>query len=337
MPPSPTSRKFPNKLRSNRGSNMIGYRNILWSTIFFLVGFYIRGIVDFYSVIDRQQQQQDIQQTKDKNQFSSLEKMLPDERTDDRTHWCVIANKFLPRTTRGHFDHFPHASEIILPCWSYFVKNEVTKRCGFALASKNFFLPAWIKELVDAMGCQIKQSDQGLPKSNIADFVPSDDIQYIPNYYLLRPRLDYFRYLDHPEHAHMLRRLFVNDECIATMKGNDKPWQIGIIQRQGARRFDNLNEIFETLVQDIPEANITITDFKFKTVKEQATWFATKDVIIASHGAALTNSIFITPGTIVLQMYPPGYFLQTLEVRLYSNGFCYNLFPFLNLMVMFFT
>ena len=206
-----------------------------------------------------------------------MEITLPDERTDDRTHWCVIANKFLPRTTRGHFDHFPHTSEIILPCWSYFVKNGVTKRCGFALVGKNFVLPSWIKELVDAMGCQIKQSDQGLPKSNIVDFVPSDDIQYIPNYYLLRPRLDYFRYLDHPEHAHMLRRLFVNDEYIATIKGNDKPWQIGIIQRQGARRFDNLNEIYETLVQDIPEANITITDFKFETVKEQATWFATKD------------------------------------------------------------
>lgn len=225
-----------------------------------------------------------------------------------------MASKFLPKTTRGHFDHFPHTAEIILPCWSYFVKQKVTDRCGFALANKSYILSPWIKELVDAMGCQVKKSDSGLPSNNIADFVPQDDVQHIPNYFLLRPRLDYIRYIDHPEHAHMLRRLFVSDEYIKEVKGDSKPLQIGIIQRDGARRIDNLDEIYETLKKDIPQGNITITNFKFKTVKEQATWFATKDMVIASHGAALTNSVFITPGTIILQMYPPGYFLQTLEV-----------------------
>lgn len=238
--------------------------------------------------------------------------------SDDRTHWCVVASKFLPKTTRGHFDHFPHAAEIILPCWSYFVKENVTDRCGFALVNINYKLPPWIKELVDTMGCHVKQSDYGLPKDNIVDFVPAEDIQHIPNYYLLRPRLDYIRYLDHPEHAHMLRRMFVSDDYIGSVKGNGKPLQIGIIQRDGARRFDNLDEILKTLKNDIPEASIIVSDFKFGSVKEQATWFATKDMVIASHGAALTNSIFITVGTIVLQMYPPGYFLQTLEVSLFE-------------------
>lgn len=322
---------------------MARLKGILKSTILFLIGFYIRGIVDSYSVQQRFHNADDdrmvtqeavsggayhksfiqndynyddlhLEQGNGKESFFVEEEVEPQ---DNRTHWCVVTSKYLPKTTRGHFDHFPHAAEIILPCWSYFVKQNAVDRCGYAIANQNFKLPSWIQELVDAMGCKV-QYGKGLPKgSHLADFVPEGDVQHIPNYYLLRPRLDYIRYLDHPEHAHMLRRLFVDDDYIKQMKGDGKLKQIGIIQREGARRFDNLDKILRTLHKDIKEsqANITVTDFKFKTVKEQASWFATKDMIIASHGAALTNSIFITPGTIVMQMYPPGYFLQTLEVR----------------------
>ena len=309
-------------------------RYTIWSIILFLLGFYTRGFVDllfsfqrigFTSNVDSlkkidkktfikqywQQKGDEIDLTS--NSVTSNSKTRGNDHMG-RTHWCIIASKFLPRTTRNHFDHFPHTSEIVLPCWSYFVEQGVTNRCGFAIASNNYKFPQWIKELIDAMGCEIRESDKGLPKDNIVDFVPADDVQFIPNYYLLRPRLDYIRYLNHPEHAHMLRRLYVDDEYIAQVKGDGKPIQIGIIQRQGARQINNLDEIHMTLKQDIPHGNITVTDFSFKTVKEQAIWFATKDVIIASHGAALTNSIFITPGTIVMQLYKPGYFLQTLEV-----------------------
>ena len=319
---------------------------LLKSLSLFLFGFYIRGIIDFYSIQKHLQQEVDdanyivglgipVRHHTISSLNHDLSHVLSDddlqgevtteqmrtkkqqEPSDDRTHWCVVAAKFLPKTTRGHFDHFPHAAEIVLPCWSYFVKQNVVDRCGYAIASQSFKLPSWIQELVDVMGCKV-QYGSGLPKgSNLVDFLPERDVQHIPNYYLLRPRLDYVRYLDHPEHAQMLRRMFVDDEYINQIKGDGMPKQIGIIQRNGARRIDNLDTILRTLHKDINDskANITVTDFQFKTVKEQATWFATKDMILASHGAALTNSIFVTPGTIVMQMYPPGYFLQTLEVR----------------------
>ncbi len=316
-------------MRSDRGRlpKMNRVRDYLRLIVIFLLGFYLRGIIDVHSwntkgddgVTDYYTQSISNAIVGSHHDVEGQSQFQPgnDQRGDTRTHWCIVAGRYLPKTTRGHFDHFPHAAEIILPCWSYFVRENVVDRCGYALAGENFALPPWIKELVSAMGCKVEHSMDGLNKNGTAGFVPANDIQHIPNMYLLRPRLDYFKYLDHPDHAHMLRRLFVDDDFIANSKGNGKPFQIGFIQRKGARRIDNLDQIYRRLKQDIPEANITITDFQFDTVKEQATWFATKDFIIGAHGAAITNSIFITPGTIVMQLYPPGYFLQTLEVSFY--------------------
>jgi len=304
---------------------------VVQSMIIFSIGFYIRGIVDFYflhTTFDHVDLAVNLKpaQVQGQVEHQAIPNMQVSTGThttnnhSNQTHWCIIASKFLPRTTNSHFDHFPHSSEIILPCWSYFIKQNVTNNCGFYLAGERFVLPKWTKEVVEKMGCKVKMQTQGVPKDNIIESIPVDDVQYIPNLYLLRPRFDYFHYLDHPEHATILRKRFVSDDTIANAKGNDKPLQIGIIQRPNARRIDNLIEIEKGLQRNIPNGNITITNFTFSTVEEQATWFATKDMIIAAHGAALTNSIFVTPGTIVLVMYPPGYFLQTLEPLIEQSG-----------------
>jgi hypothetical protein len=81
-----------------------------------------------------------------------------------------------------------------------------------------------------------------------------------------------------------------------------------------------MEDICNALQQALPDANINMTEFEFKTLKEQAWYFASKDIIISPHGAALTNSIFITPNTIVLQMYPDGYFWQSLEPLIEQSG-----------------
>lgn len=175
--------------------------------------------------------------------------------------------------------------------------------------------------MLDTMGCDIiyDEDGDGMDENGFVAELKSD-IQYIPNLYLLRPRLEYIRYLNRPEHAHALRRLFISDEYIATKKGGGKPLQIGMIQRPKARRIDNIDEIKNGLQKAIPSAQINCTNFEFNTVKEQAEWFATKDVVIAAHGAALTNSVFITEGTIVMQMYPPGYFWQSLDPLIEQSG-----------------
>ena len=87
------------------------------------------------------------------------------------------------------------------------------------------------------------------------------------------------------------------------------------------RRVGNLQEIVELLQSSYPHnSTAEISLFDNMTLQQQAEFFATKDVIIAPHGAGLVNSIFCTPGTLVMQIYPPCFFLQTLDPLIEQVG-----------------
>ncbi len=229
-----------------------------------------------------------------------------------KTHWCVITRTYIARNPSKHFHHFPHAAETLLPCWSYFYEQGLTDSCGIELRLGKHTLSSWNRELIeDAMGCKI-MSDENPGKKG--------DIGFKSNLYHMRPRFEYISYLNSPEHAHALRRNIISDDDIAKVKGKGKPFQIGMIQRPESRHIDNLQEIRDAIQVALPDAQIDMTDFKFTTMKEQAWYFASKDLIIAAHGAALTNSIFITPKTIVLQLHSSGYYYPSLEPLIEQAG-----------------
>lgn len=239
-----------------------------------------------------------------------------------KKHWCVVTLKYLPKTTLKHFSHFPHSAEILLPCWSWFMEQDATENCGYFF-HHTLTLSSWSRELIESMGCEIKTSKDSsdIQEDGTVVVLPQDDVQFIPNLYLLRPRLGYIRYLNDASHAHALRRKLVNDEYILSKKGPGKPLQIGMIQRRESRRIGNFEQIRDALQSAISSAEIITTDFaEMTTVKEQAEWFATKDVIVAAHGAAVTNSIFITQGTLVMQLFPPGYFWPSLDPLIEQSG-----------------
>jgi len=288
--------------------------SMLWSIFMVCIGFFLHGLISGF-------QESSVSHTNDFLAATMAVEPSRNQPMAGKKHWCVVAAKYLPATTRGHFDHFPHAAEIVLPCWSFFMEQEATDNCGYYFASgtRAFQLSSWPKELIDTMGCEIKYGN-GIEESGFVNDIPKDDVQYIPNLYLLRPRFNYIRYLNHPLHANALRRLFVSDDHILSTKGHGKPLQIGMIQRGASRRIDNFDQIKNAIQEAIPDGNIITTDFTFGTVREQAEWFATKDVIVAAHGAALTNSIFITQGTIVMQLYPPGYFWESLDPLIEQSG-----------------
>ena len=57
-----------------------------------------------------------------------------------------------------------------------------------------------------------------------------------------------------------------------------------------------------------------LTKFGFKSiapesmsVAEQISLFATAEVVIGAHGAALTNTVFCSPGTKVIEIFAPDY------------------------------
>ena len=172
------------------------------------------------------------------------------------------------------------------------------------------------------MGCRVKYSKEPLPENGVSPLSDPTEVQHIPNMYLQRPRYGQMIYLDHPEDAHALRRRVISDSLIdKKQSGNGNPLRIGIIQRTRSRVITNLDEIVTALQDKLENCVITISELKeAPLLRQQAEWFATKDVIIAVHGAALANAIFVTPGTIILQLYPPNFFWQSLDPLIEQSG-----------------
>jgi capsular polysaccharide biosynthesis protein len=95
-----------------------------------------------------------------------------------------------------------------------------------------------------------------------------------------------------------LRREFLNDSIIGLQKK-----QRIFISRKQRRRVINEDELVAVL-----------TKFGFKSiapeslsVAEQVSLFAAAEVVIGAHGAALTNTVFCSPGTKVIEIFTPDY------------------------------
>jgi len=55
-------------------------------------------------------------------------------------------------------------------------------------------------------------------------------------------------------------------------------------------------------------------------LKDQILWFATKDIILGPHNEHFAHSLWITPGTVVLQMYPTAYYFPLFEPLIEQVG-----------------
>ena len=66
---------------------------------------------------------------------------------------------------------------------------------------------------------------------------------------------------------------------------------ITILQRDGRRYFVNFNEVVVHTIQQFPRASVTVTSFENKTIPEQIDLLKHTDILIATHGAGLTNVV----------------------------------------------
>jgi len=100
--------------------------------------------------------------------------------------------------------------------------------------------------------------------------------------------------------------LMLADNQVATLA------QIGIVNRTGTRQIQNLSGIrdaIEEALKDKMSVSISVQTLDGLTLQQQAQWFATKNIIIvAAHGAGLTNSLLIQPNTTVISLYPQDFY-----------------------------
>jgi len=114
---------------------------------------------------------------------------------------------------------------------------------------------------------------------------------------------------------------FLRDSFLPHKASTQTPERI-LVARKNAVRRKLLNE---------SALSLGLKEFGFETVyledcsfQEQMALFANAKIIIASHGAGLTNVAFCTAGTHVLELFPPTYVNQGFWTMSSNNGLVYS-------------
>jgi hypothetical protein len=91
------------------------------------------------------------------------------------------------------------------------------------------------------------------------------------------------------------------------------------ISRKARRKLINENEV----IQVLKEFNFDIIEDTSKTVAEQIMLYKNAKVIIGPHGASYTNIINCAPGTILIELFPGGYYPDYFRSLSSALGFKY--------------
>jgi len=248
-----------------------------------------------------------------------------------QTAWCVLDDDNLGKS----FYHFPHTLQVLSKCWSYFMmerRKYGVKSCGFfynVINRKNFNynkISPWAKDLIKAMNCsKIVRKSKSTPKPPDTDdsyylkwtsrwFQEIEDVAPIQES-VLRKRKEGYSKLDE----------FANRTLV-----------IGLVQRRPRlkhcdsvpapkncvhyREIINLKKIQQALAKNFPSAKVRNTKFKNMDLVEQASWWWHKDIVIAAHGAALSNVMFMRPHTAVIEIFPTNYEKNMFQVLMKDVG-----------------
>ena len=230
-----------------------------------------------------------------------------DPPTPIHTAWCILDRN----NTNSHFRHFPHSLQSLAPCWSFFCRT-AAPQCGIYIQHPPRFvwkqMSSWTRQLVEHMGCRIVvQSQPDISRSVIR----TGDVQYrVPDRQVLT-----YAFFEKPEHVQQLQARVLGNTTVTKTKTD--AIRIGLLQRiqehpkHPSRIFLNLPEIRSQLQTAFPDAVVEESDMLHFTLKEQARWWHDKDVVVAAHGAAITNGIFLrnhnTTAATLIEVYPDGF------------------------------
>ena len=96
----------------------------------------------------------------------------------------------------------------------------------------------------------------------------------------------------------------------ATSSVNWRAPAIGFLQRGRSRRVTNFDKIEAVLAATVANATFDTVCFETMPFANQTRWMSSHDVVIAAHGAGLTNAAFIRPCAIVMELFPPNYYVS---------------------------
>jgi Glycosyltransferase 61 len=233
----------------------------------------------------------------------------------ETTVWCLLDHN----NTNSHFRHFPHALQSLAPCWSFFCRareeRSVDMSCGIYIQHPPRFpwkdMSSWTKQLVEYMGCQVVvQSDANTPIDKV---IVDGDVLYRPPDERKKP----YAFFETKDHVRQLQARVLGDAIDTNLQRNMEGLRIGLLQRirnnpkQASRIFLNLPNIRSQLQTAFPNATLVETDMRNFSLQQQALWWHQNDIVVAAHGAAITNCIFLRnhndSAATVIEVYPDGF------------------------------
>jgi hypothetical protein len=116
------------------------------------------------------------------------------------------------------------------------------------------------------------------------------------------------KWFQSPSDARRLR-----DKVVGPLVPSSSGLRIGLVQRigswiRGDRYIINLNVIQESIEEAFPNAAVDIASMEHMSFVQQAEWWSRHDVVVAAHGASVTNLIFMRENASVIELYPDHYY-----------------------------
>ena len=286
--------------------------------------------------------------------------------------WCQLDPE---NTVERIFWHFPHTSQALLPCWSWFqtimrdqerARNHnmettmarttttiaPTIQCGFYMKnwsdkdSRRATDPEWwIAQLIKHMGCSVTTSEPTLTRSirtkncteNCKEHGVTEDLEGRNStlvYRMPKEAFDSRQFFERPEDAAALRTtVFQSLNVTDTPRTAGTPARIAFVdrrRRRRKRRILNLDNITAAVRAAFPSATVETAYMEDMQPFEQFVFWGQHDIIIAGHGAAMMNAIFLPPGntSAVIEIYPPHYAPPIFVLLLQSAGI--RAYPYFN-------
>ena len=247
--------------------------------------------------------------------YSSPGGSLSPHNSDDKL-WCHIRNSNTKKVKKVDvITNFPHTAQLLYECWSWFLQrcefsgtcNYTTVNCGFFMTETN--LNHWSAWMISRMGCSLKSN------VTMTDIIGDNgETSYFA------PTLS-MRYFDKIEYAEALRHKIFSSQL--QVKDHEGFLAIGLINRGRTRKILNAVEIQEALSAAFPTAHITMVYMEKLSIEQQVHFWRRQDIVIAVHGAALANVVFMKTNSYLIEIFPPYYQPDMYEILSRKSGVQY--------------
>lgn len=192
--------------------------------------------------------------------------------------------------------HFPHATQEILRCWSFW--RATTKP------------PVLYINVEDPTGVKRKKGGpflEGLLNCLTAIFNVS--IATNSSEPTVRPKMASSPFaVSKVADVGDLRRGILSSQALPYDRGLDTSLRVGLLNRKSTRSILNIQDLAHAL-ERVFSAKVTITDFEEASFQEQVAFYANHEIVISGHGAQLTGALFMEECGAVFEIFPKGYFL----------------------------